>query len=122
MNKRIKKINQEVEADVKVYLDEDDILEIVEMHKKGKKIKPFYVTQDIDVEVDIDFSTIIEALYDFNDSEIEELLDNIGYESKNHFDTNNLNDEMKLRLIKKIYNEYEIDEILSKFNMKYSDF
>ena len=112
MNNRINKINQEVEAEVKVYLDEDDILEIVEKHKKGEKIKPFKVTQDIDVEVDIDFSTIIDALYDFNDNEIEEILDNIGYESKNYFGTNNLNDELKLRLIRKIYNEYEIDEIL----------
>jgi len=126
IKRRIHKLIKKLDVNVEVKLDYDDILFItndivaldVALLRKNLKYKKFtkYV-EDFDAEIYFDIDDILELVENCNNYEREQILDEINFD-KDVIKCETLYDEQKLKVLKKAFEIYDLDELIKKLNIK----
>jgi nanoRNase/pAp phosphatase (c-di-AMP/oligoRNAs hydrolase) len=135
-------INQEVDVDFEYEVEFDEILELIEKcnQKEREKItevinnsevsdkakrKSLYISDyvDIDFEYDVDLNEILNLVENCSRIEKNQILKIIGEDTENtSIIAGNLYDEEKVKLLKYAFRKYDLDELMSRLDIKRHEF
>mgnify|MGYP001293252622 CR=1 FL=1 len=82
--------------------------------------KTLYVEQEI--EYDITFKDILELIETCDNQELELIKKRIGFDGVDENPCENINDDLKFKLLKFAFNKYEIEDLMKKLDIKYNEF
>lgn len=87
--------------------------------------KTLYACQEVETEYDIYFEDLLELIEDCDDSEKNKILETIGFKFTKDdeiISASNLYDEEKVKLLKCAFKKYDIDELMSRLDIKRNEF